>query len=215
MALAEWRLCLYTGALRKGFARKQGAVAVIYLIRHATPLIDYKPCNARSAKLRLDEYNQTSSIDEAEIAAFLSQPDVSQLLLASEASIMSSPVNRAYATACRLFDMGRIQQDARLREFDLRLSSIPVLKMGLRHWFALHRILWLLGISLGAVSRKAEHQRALGVADELYANEAGKTTIIVSHGMFLRTVRKTLQKRGMQARLVYRSGCFTVESLTP
>lgn len=188
---------------------------MIYLIRHATPLIDYKPCNARSAKLLLDEYNQTSSIDEAEIAAFLSQSGVSQELLASEASIISSPVNRAYATACRLFDVGRIQQDARLREYDLRLSSIPVLKMGVRHWFALHRILWLLGISLGAASRKAEHQRALGVADELYKSEAGKTMIIVSHGMFLRTVRKTLQKRGMQARRVYRSGCFTVELLTP
>jgi broad specificity phosphatase PhoE len=199
MALAEWRRCLYTGALRKGFAGKQGAVAVIYLIRHATPLVDYKPCNARSAKLRLDEYNQTSSIDEA------------------EANIMSSPVNRAYATACRLFDVARIQQDARLREFDLRLSNIPVVKMGLRHWFALHRILWLLGISLGAASRKAEHQRALGVADELYkiGGEAGKATIIVSHGMFLRTVSKALQKRGMQAHRVYRSGCFTVESLTP
>ncbi|MBV4495432.1 phosphoglycerate mutase family protein [Pseudomonas sp. SWRI12] len=190
---------------------------MIYLIRHATPLIDYKPCNARSAKLRLDEYNQTSSIDEAEITAFLSQPNVSQMLLASEANIMSSPVNRAYATACRLFDVARIQQDARLREFDLRLSSIPVLKMGLRHWFALHRILWLFGISLGAASRKAEHQRALGVAAELYrvGGEAGKTTIIVSHGMFLRAVRKALQKRGMQAHRVYRSGCFTVESLTP
>ena len=190
---------------------------MIYLIRHATPLIDYKPCNARSAKTLLDEYNQTSSIDEAEITAFLSQLDVSQGLLASEASIISSPVNRAYATACRLFDVARIQKDARLREYDLRLSSIPVLKMGLRHWFALHRILWLLGISLGAASRKAEHQRALSVADELYnrCGEPGKITIVVSHGMFLRTVRKTLQKRGMQARRVYRSGCFTVESLTP
>jgi hypothetical protein len=107
---------------------------VIYLIRHATPLIDYQPCNARSAKLLLDEYNQTSSIDEAEIAAFLSQPDVSQVLLASEANILSSPVNRAYATACRLFDVARIRQDARLREYDLLLSSIPVLRMGLRHW---------------------------------------------------------------------------------
>ncbi len=53
---------------------------MIYLIRHATPLIDYKPCNAHSAKLLLDEYNQTSSIDEGEIAAFLSQPDLSQVL---------------------------------------------------------------------------------------------------------------------------------------
>ncbi|UVM58783.1 histidine phosphatase family protein [Pseudomonas sp. B21-010] len=209
---------MYTDALRKGFSRQhKGAVAVIYLIRHATPLIDYKPCNARSAKLLLDEYNQTSSIDEDEIAAFLSQPDLSQVLLATEANIISSPVNRAYATACRLFEATRIQQDARLREYDLRLSSIPVLKMGVRHWFALHRILWLLGISLGAASRKAEHQRALGIADELYnsCGEPGKTTIVVSHGMFLRTVRKTLQKRGLQARRVYRSGCFTVESLTP
>ncbi|WP_420231438.1 hypothetical protein ACN079_19510 [Pseudomonas sp. ABY48] len=75
----------------------------------------------------------------------------------------------------------------------------------------------MLGISLGAASRKAERQRALGVADELYKNygEPGKTMIVVSHGMFLRTVRKTLQKRGMQARRIYRSGCFTVESLAP
>ncbi|QGA50170.1 phosphoglycerate mutase family protein [Pseudomonas brassicacearum] len=190
---------------------------MIYLIRHATPLIDYKPCNAHSAKLLLDEYNQTSSIDEDEIAAFLRQPDLSQVLLATEANIISSPVNRAYATACQLFDATRIQQDVRLREYDLRLSSIPVLKMGLRRWFALHRILWLLGISMGAASLKAEHQRALGVADELYKScgESGKTTIVVSHGMFLRTVRKTLQKRGLQARRVYRSGCFTVELLTP
>ncbi|MBK5553020.1 MULTISPECIES: phosphoglycerate mutase family protein [unclassified Pseudomonas] len=190
---------------------------MIYLIRHASPLVNYERCNSASAKVLLDEYNQTSRIDEDEITGFLNQPDLSQPLLASEASVFSSPVNRAYATACRLFEVARIQQDSRLQEYDLRLSAIPFLKMGLRQWFALHRILWLLGVSLGAVSRKAEYLRAVGVAEELYKSsaEAGKTMIVISHGMFLRTVRKTLQKQGMQARTIYRSGCFTVESLTP
>lgn len=190
---------------------------MIYLIRHASPLVNYKRCGAVSAKLLLDVYNQTSAIDEDEITGFLSQPDLSRPLLASEANVISSPVNRAYATACRLFEAARIQQDSRLQEYDLRLSAIPFLRMGLRQWFALHRILWLLGVSLGAVPRKKEYLRAVGVAEELYksSSETGKTTIVISHGMFLRTVRKTLQKQGMQARTVYRSGCFTVESLTP
>lgn len=190
---------------------------MIYLIRHASPLIDYKRCGACSAKVLLDEYNQTSSINEDEIAGFLSQSDLSRPLLVAEANVISSPVNRAYATACRLFGAGRIQQDTRLQEYDLRLSAIPFLRMGLRQWFALHRIFWLLGISLGAAPRKTEYQRAEGVADELYKSfsKTGETTIVISHGMFLRTVRKTLQKQGMQARTVYRSGCFTVESLTP
>lgn len=190
---------------------------MIYLIRHASPLVNYDRCNAASAKMLLTEYNQTSNIDEDEIVGFLNRSDLSQPLLASEASIVSSPVNRAYATACRLFEVARIQQDSRLEEYDLRISAIPFLKLGLRQWFALHRILWLLGISLGAASRKAEHLRAISVANELYTSSAktGKTMIVVSHGMFLRTVRKVLQKQGMQARTVYRSGCFTVESLTP
>lgn len=190
---------------------------MIYLIRHASPLVNYGRCNAASAKVLLGEYNQTSNIDEDEITGFLKRPDLSQSLLASEATVISSPVNRAYATACKLFEVSRIQQDSRLQEYDLRVSAIPFLRLGLRQWFALHRILWLLGISLGAVSRKAEHLRAVSVADELYKSSAGrgKTMIVVSHGMFLRTVRKTLQKQGMQAHTVYRSGCFTVESLTP
>ncbi|WP_223570004.1 histidine phosphatase family protein [Pseudomonas sp. BF-R-26] len=180
-------------------------------------MVNYKRCGAVSAKLLLDVYNQTSIIDEDEIAGFLSQPDLSQPLLASEANVISSPVNRAYATACRLFEAARVQQDSRLQEYDLRLSAIPFLRMGLRQWFALHRILWLLGVSLGAIPRKKEYLRAVGVADELYksCSETGETTIVISHGMFLRTVRKTLKKQGMQARTVYRSGCFTVESLTP
>ena len=190
---------------------------MIYLIRHATPLVDYGRCGAVSAKALLDEYNQTSSIDDAEIADFLSRVELSEPLMKPGVRILSSPINRAYATACRLFDAGRIHQDSRLKEFDLRLGSVPVLKMGLRQWFAVHRVLWLMGISLGAASRRSEHQRAVGVANELYAacTTAGKTTVVVSHGMFLRTVRKTLQKQGMAFRTVYRSGCFTVEALAP
>ncbi|WP_192814248.1 histidine phosphatase family protein [Pseudomonas fluorescens] len=190
---------------------------VIYLIRHATPLIDYGRCGAVSAKVLLDEYNQTSSIDEAEIADFLSRAQLSGPLMMPGLNIISSPINRAYATACRLFDAGRIRQDHRLKEFDLRLGRVPLLKMGLRQWFALHRVLWLMGISLGAASRRSEHLRAVEVADELYTacTTTGETTVVVSHGMFLRTVRKTLQRQGMQFRTVYRSGCFTVEALAP
>jgi broad specificity phosphatase PhoE len=190
---------------------------VIYLIRHATPLIDYGRCGAVSAKVRLDEYNQTSSIDEAEIAEFLSRAELSGPLMTPGLNIISSPINRAYATACRLFDAGHIRQDNRLREFDLRLGRVPLLKMGLRQWFALHRVLWLMGISLGAASRRSEHLRAVRVADELYTvcTTTAETTVVVSHGMFLRTVRKTLQGKGMQLRTVYRSGCFTVEALAP
>lgn len=169
---------------------------MIYLIRHATPLIDYGRCGAVSAKVLLDEYNQTSSIDEAEIADFLSRAELSGPLMTPGLNIISSPINRAYATACRLFDAGRLRQDNRLKEFDLRLGRVPLLKMGLRQWFALHRVLWLMGISLGAASRRSEHLRAVGVADELYTacTTTGETTVVVSHGMFLRTVRKTLRQ---------------------
>jgi broad specificity phosphatase PhoE len=188
---------------------------VIYLIRHASPTVNYARCNAALAKVRLEEYNQTAKIDEHEIEGFLNRTELSQPLLAAEATVMSSPVNRAYATACRLFDAGRIQRDNRLHEFDLRLSAVPWLKMGLRQWFALHRVAWLLGISLGAASRRSEYRRAVDVAEELYAAsvDSCRTVVVVSHGMFLRTVRKTLQKQGLQARTIYRSGCFTVETL--
>lgn len=189
---------------------------MIYLIRHASPQVDYGRCNSALAKVRLDEYNQTALIEEDEITGFMNRPELSQALLMADATILSSPVNRAYATACRLFDEGRIQRDHRLHEYDLRLSGMPLLRMGLRQWFALHRVAWLLGLSLGAVPRKAEYRRAVAIADELRASaETGKTLVVVSHGMFLRTVRKTLQKKGMQAHTVYRSGCFTVETLTP
>lgn len=190
---------------------------MIYLIRHASPKVDYSRCDAAVAKVRLDEYNHTALIEEDEITGFLNRTPLSQPLLSAEATILSSPVNRAYATACRLFDAQRVQRDSRLHEYDLRLSAIPWVTMGLRQWFALHRVAWLLGISLGAASRKDEYRRAAAVADELYAasTEAGKTVVVVSHGMFLRSVRQRLQKQGMQAHTVYRSGCFTVETLTP
>ncbi|MGA9664205.1 MAG: histidine phosphatase family protein [Pseudomonas alloputida] len=190
---------------------------MIYLIRHASPQVDYSRCGAALAKVRLDEYNHTALIEEDEISGFLNRAQLSQPLLSAEATILSSPVNRAYATACRLFGEERVQRDNRLHEYDLRLSAIPLVTMGLRQWFALHRVAWLLGISLGAVSRKAEYRRAATFADELHvaSTEAGKTVVVVSHGMFLRTVRKRLQRQGMQAQTVYRSGCFTVEALTP
>jgi hypothetical protein len=62
---------------------------VIYLIRHATPLIDYGRCGAASAKVLLDEYNQTSSIDEAEIADFLSRAELSGPLMTPGLNIIS------------------------------------------------------------------------------------------------------------------------------
>lgn len=189
---------------------------MIYLIRHATPLVDYGRCGAHTARTLLDEYNRTSIIDEDEIAGFLSQPELSGPVLSPEATVFSSPVSRAYATASRLFEAERIKKDSRLREYDLRLSGIPLLRMTLRQWFALHRVLWLAGISLGATPRKDEYLRAMGVADEIYKLRVatGTPLIVVSHGMFLRTVRKTLQKQGMRVHTVYRSGCFTVESLS-
>lgn len=170
---------------------------MIYLIRHASPQVDYSRCGAALAKVRLDEYNHTALIEEDEISGFLNRAQLSQPLLSAEATILSSPVNRAYATACRLFGEERVQRDNRLHEYDLRLSAIPLVTMGLRQWFALHRVAWLLGISLGAASRKAEYRRAAAVADELHAAStgAGKTVVVVSHGMFLRTVRKRCKSR--------------------
>nr|WP_319528270.1 histidine phosphatase family protein [Pseudomonas laurentiana] len=189
---------------------------MIYLIRHASPVLCYGRCDAATAKRLLDEYNQTTQIDLREIEGFLQQLPLSQPLLSAEVRVLSSPVNRAYVTACRLFGATRVQTDNRLHEYDLRLSRLPFLRIGLKQWFALFRVLWLLGVSLGAASRQDETRRAQGVADELYQSWAttGGRTAVVSHGLFLRTVRKALQKQGMQSREVYRSGCFTVDLLT-
>lgn len=43
---------------------------MIFLIRHATPKIDYTSCNYQAAPLRLQDYNRTKNIEEDEIFKF-------------------------------------------------------------------------------------------------------------------------------------------------
>ena len=77
----------------------------IILIRHTTPLINYGICSYKEAKLRLNEYNQTSKLKLDEISIL----EGAQNELEVE-TIYTSPLIRAKNTAESLFPnhkMGR------------------------------------------------------------------------------------------------------------
>ena len=97
------------------------------LIRHVTPLIDRGVCDAAEAARRAILYDATQSLASYEIDKFKSSAAYEKLARISR--IYSSPLQRE--TAQKLFPQRGIEYLEALREFNLRIFPVPLIKMPL------------------------------------------------------------------------------------
>ena len=176
------------------------------LIRHVTPLIDRGVCDAAEAARRAILYDATQSLALYEIDKFKSSAAYEKLARISR--VCSSPLPRAALTAQKLFPHRRdIEYLEALREFNLRIFPVPLIKMPFDCWLVLSRLLWLCGMNHSDASAKEERRRALDMVPSLLETD----TAVIAHGFVLRVIRHSARQAGY--RLIYRfcEGCFCVE----
>jgi len=99
------------------------------LIRHVTPLIDRGVCDAAEAACRAILYDTTQSLALYETYKFKSSATYEKLARISR--VCSSPLPRAALTAQKLFPQRSIEYLEALREFNLRIFPMPLIKMPL------------------------------------------------------------------------------------
>lgn len=173
------------------------------LIRHVTPLIDRGVCDAAEAARRAILYDTTQSLALYETYKFKSSAAYEKLARISR--VCSSPLPRAALTAQKLFSQRDIEHLEALREFNLRIFPMPLIKCHCR--LVLSRLLWLCGMNPSGASAKAERRRALDLVPSLLETD----TAVIAHGFVLRVIRYSARRAGY--RLIYRfcEGCFCVE----
>ncbi|MEI2266235.1 histidine phosphatase family protein [Erwinia sp. CGal63] len=181
---------------------------MIVLVRHATPKIDYSRCCYRTARERLNDYDQTREVDEQEIQRFFASP-VYQNIGNKELRVYSSPTGRAERTCQLLFHaVDDYVTEPNLKEVSLSIFPVPLLKMKVRSWFLLSRLAWLAGFSREKERARHAVQRAVDFFPVLEENE---NVAIVSHGYFMHYLKKELRKNRYRQGEIFREGCFTVE----
>lgn len=173
------------------------------LIRHVTPLIDRGVCDAAEAARRAILYDATQSLALWQTDKFKSSAAYEKLARISR--IYSSPLQ--CETAQKLFPQRDIEYLEALREFNLRIFPVPLIKMPFDCWLVLSRLLWLCGMNPSGASAKAERRRALDLMPSLLEAD----TAVIAHGFVLRVIRRSARRAGY--RLIYRfcEGCFCVE----
>lgn len=178
----------------------------IVLIRHVTPLIDTNQiCDCYQAQQQLEYYDKTTKLLFNEISNFQRMPEYQQIL--SIKNIFISPAIRAKQTAWELFKSKQVHEKQALKEFNLAIIPIPLLKMKASYWFILSRLLWLLGIHNGQRSLKQEKARVNTLLTKLTQDDC----IIVSHAFVLREIKKSINRLHFVPIFKYKNGCFSVE----
>ncbi len=181
---------------------------MIILIRHATPLIDYTRCDYKTACARLVDYNETKNIDEKEIDNFKASL-LYQKIKRSDPLIYCSPLARAERTCQILFhdQNNSFRTDEQLREVELDILPIPLVKMSVRSWFFISRLAWLFGIS--NVENKTH---AIGRAQYAYnLLKSDNNIAVISHGYLIYYIKNQLRKSKYKKIETYHEGCFSVE----
>ena len=176
------------------------------LIRHVTPLINRGVCDAAEAARRAILYDATQSLALWQTDKFKSSAAYKKLARISR--VCSSSLPRAALTAQKLFPHRRdIEYLEALREFNLRIFPVPLIKMPFDCWLVLSRLLWLCGMNPSGASAKAERRRALDLMPSLLEAD----TAVIAHGFVLRVIRRSARRAGYCLICRFCEGCFCVE----
>lgn len=169
----------------------------IFLIRHARPLVSKAGVFSAS-----DARTFISNYDAAEIEAFVLQHEA--IPYQEIKQVYCSTLIRSQLTARAIFG-----EDVKLiirhefREFERRIFSLPYLRLPIRFWLIVARVLWMLGWnSKGIETFRQAKQRARQCAALLAKEtETQPTVILVAHGLLNNFIRWYLQKMGWKSAL--------------
>lgn len=149
---------------------------MLFVIRHATPVMDYSDCKFEEALERQDDYNTVTSVSLKEINAF-KKSDTFDYIEKLNPKVYTSPLKRAILTSDALFDSSSIVND--LVEIDMDLVNIPYVKLKVKTWFFISRVVWLLGFNNPKEKPSDVNERITRLIKYIQPN---KDTVLVTHG---------------------------------
>lgn len=164
----------------------------IFLIRHARPLVpDQGWFSASTARTYINDY------DAAAVEAFVLQHE--SIPYQHITKVYCSSLIRSQLTAKAIFgEQVTLVASPEFREFERKIAPLPWLRLPIKFWLVLARVLWFLGFNKrGIESFKQARQRARRCA-LLLAQDAqtNQNTILVAHGLLNHFIRRELLKLG-------------------
>jgi broad specificity phosphatase PhoE len=164
----------------------------IILIRHGKPKLSKKGWyTAKMAQEYSRLYDLVKVYDFDKIPVCISPEDVD--------TIYSSNLVRAKNTANKLnLNHLPIKSSSLFREFERDILLIPILRVPLKFWLVLSRLMWYSRLhSHRTESKKSANKRSELAADALIiSSEENSNAVLVAHGMLNKKLAKTLSKRG-------------------
>jgi len=164
----------------------------VILIRHGQPAIALSP--------RASHHGFSDYIDAYEAAgldpASLPPRELADLIKELR-SVFTSGRARSDQSARALAPHAELIADPLFAEAPLASPPIPLLKMRVRKWAVMSRILWHAGYHPQIENFRKARQRARRAADLLVSKaQADGTVVLVAHGYFNAMIGRQLRKRG-------------------
>ncbi len=172
----------------------QNSYPRIFLIRHGKPLVSRAGFfSHRSAAQFILDYDAT---DVEEFDRILADVDFANLK-----HVHCSTLQRAKGTARKLFGSEiTLKEDAVFREFERKIIKLPMLKMPIRFWLILSRLLWVFGFNKSGIESFTDARNRAKAGANLLAAEAKKegVAVLVAHGFLNRFLVRSLKRSGWQ-----------------
>lgn len=166
----------------------------IFLIRHARPMVARQGFpNAVSARQFLSDY------DAAQVEEFVLQHEAIPYKEIKE--VYCSTLVRSQLTARGIFgEQVLLKIDHNFREFERKIFSLPLLRLPIRIWLVVARVLWFLGLNHKGIETFGEARQRARKCAQILADDANQngTTVLVAHGLLNNFIRWELMRMGWQ-----------------
>ncbi|HEY4652198.1 MAG TPA: histidine phosphatase family protein [Pontibacter sp.] len=164
----------------------------IFLIRHAKPVVSSKGLfSAAAARQYISDY------DAAQVGEFVLANET--IPYKQITKVYCSTLPRAQLTAKAIFgEKVQLVTDAGFREFERRIFSLPWLRLPVKLWLFLARVLWFLGFNSHEIETFEEARFRARAAARQLAEEARRETIavLVAHGLLNHFILRELKRMG-------------------
>lgn len=162
----------------------------IVILRHGKPAIDRWPAvYAVEMQLWIKHYNNAGVIEPATI-------ECKRCVIGSD-TILCSAMQRSIDSAAMLRPDLTLQPDPELVEAGLPYANWRVLKLPVKYWSLVFRVMWLFGYSKNAESCWSAKQRARAAAEKIIKTAVENGSVVyVGHGIFNRLIAKELRTQG-------------------
>jgi len=138
-----------------------------------------------------------SEFDASGIDPWARPPEDSRQLTCGCKAVVTSPLERAHASARLLFPDRSVLVEPRLREFGLPVPPLPFVRLSPRAWVALSRTLWFMGYCKGTERLSEARGRGVKGAEILVRIAAYNDSVaFVGHGLINTFVARELRRLG-------------------